>query len=208
MTNTPKYIVIHCSDVSYDLNPNQYFGIDRYHEERGFPLSSLGRHGGYHILIEADTAATELRYREDWEIGAHCNDIVDGKSMNEQSLGICLTMDGDIEFPKPAQTERLRARLKEWQEKYKIPNERIYFQPHRTWKPSKTCYGSLVATDWAFFLLNPPPKEPEQVEKKKQIEAQITSLKQQIMDLLNLIILKLKIELDVANKRQKTPPQP
>ncbi len=199
MTNVPKYIIVHCTAVSWRKLRDQFFAVNRYHKERGFPESSLGWNGGYHILV---SGGKEYRYREDWEEGAHCNTVVDGLSMNFQSLGLGIGFDGDVEMPYPDDLPLAAARIKKWKEKYGIPNDRVHIGPHRRWTPTKTCYGSLLADDWALELANPQPAPFEKHEKQDAIVAQ-----SKLLDLLRTLLLQLMILLDLQN-RQKAPPAP
>lgn len=189
MNNEPKYIVVHNTDVSRKRASLQFRAVNNYHRDvRGFPKSSLGYYGGYHFFVEPD--GTELRYKEDWEVGAHCNEVVDGKSMNYQSIGLCWAGDGDMEFPTEKQETMLAIRIKKLVEKYNIPRTNIRIAPHRHWKPSKTCYGSRIANDWALRIAFPiDQKDPEQKDKQKQI----AELENQYKDLLMQYILLLKI---------------
>lgn len=155
MTNTPRSIIIHCSDVSYQTINDQFTSINNYHRNvRAFPRSSLGYYVGYHVLI---TGKQLYRCREDREEGAHCNKVRDGISMNFQSLGVCVGFDGDREMPRSEEITLLRAQLLEWQTRYDIPDSEIYF--HRDFDSAKTCPGSLVTRDWILALLHPLPSE-------------------------------------------------
>jgi hypothetical protein len=93
---------------------------------------------GYHYLI---TGEREYKCRADTDVGAHCNQGYDGKtvyqpgtydstkikSMNYQSIGICVGFDGDIEYPTPIQYGLLQKRIWALQDKYNIPNENVKF---------------------------------------------------------------------------------
>lgn len=142
--NRPQYILIHCSDDSYTNCFDQLNKINIYHrDERGFPISSLGYWVGYHRLITGDK---NYQCRLDTDVGAHCNQGYDGKtvyapgtyddtkikSMNFQSLGICWGGDGDIQFPTPIQYGLLQKQIWEWQDKWKIPNENVLFHRYFT----------------------------------------------------------------------------
>lgn len=189
-------IIGHHTAVSRSSAPRQFFVVNRYHEQSqninlGYP-STLGYYGAYHIFFEPD--GTELRYREDWEEGAHT------KGQNLNSLAFCWAGDGDIEFPTDGQLAGIAQRIQEWQAKYNIPHDCVYLVPHRKFAP-KSCWGSLLADDWAYLLVNPPTKNLADTEKAKQIE----SLQKTVIDLLQQIIIQLKIKLNLQT-RQKTPP--
>ena len=200
MNNEPVYIIGHCTDVSRKRAPRQFRAVNNFHRDvRHFPKSSLGYYGGYHFFYEPD--GTEFRYKEDWEIGAHCNTVVDGKSINLQSIALCWAGDGDMEFPTEKQAVMMAIRTKKLQMKYNIPKTNIRIAPHRHWRPSKTCYGSLLANDW--FLRNAFPinqKDPEQIEKQLTIPA----LENQYRDLLMQYVLLLKILVNKLMNRGRT----
>ena len=195
--NNPLYIIVHCSDVPKS-NKQQFWSINRYHKSLGFPVSTLGHHGGYQILVNG---GKEYRYREDYEIGAHCNTPVNGTSMNLQSLGLCWGGDGDIEFPDDKDVELMRARIQKWQAKYNIPSERVFIEPHRHWNDQKTCYGSLLADDWALQLVKPTPKPPSEEEKREELLKLRRTLLDQLLDLL----LRLKIALQLQVRKTNPP---
>lgn len=150
-SNNPKYLILHCSDDSYTNCFDQLTKIDRYHKERGFPQSSLGFFVGYHYLITGDK---EYQCRADTDEGAHCNQQLNGLSMNFQSIGICWGGDGDIQYPTPIQYGLLQKRVWALQDKYHIPNENVRF--HREFATSKTCPGSLLTKQWLSTLLIRP----------------------------------------------------
>jgi len=203
MNNTPKYIIVHCSAVSYKKAPVQFFAVNRYHRSRRFPLSTLKWNMGYHFFYEM--SGQELRGREDWEVGAHCNDVVDGLSMNFQSIGVCWAGDGDREMPTPKQTEGLRTRIEKLCTKYGIPKDNVlYIAAHRKWTDRKTCFGTLLPDDWAWRLVNPK----EKLDYEKEAEAAIISTRRKIIDILQQIILLLTIRLNKLLKdrgRMKEP---
>lgn len=199
MKNEPKFILIHCSDVSYKTLYDQYKSINTYHRDvRGFPVSRLNSYVGYHVLL---SGGKSYRCREDNEEGAHCNQIVDDISMNFQSLGVCVGFDGDLEQVPSFAYPLLQKQVFDWQDKYKIPNYRVKF--HRNFQPAKTCPGSLITDEWLVGLLTRPtvkPKPSEQKEKARQIRA----LQGKISLLQRLIqLLTLKKSLGAVNMEQK-----
>lgn len=191
--NIPKYIVIHCSDVSFRQRYDQLNSINIYHrDERDFPKSSLGYYVGYHCLITGDK---NYKCKEEDEVGAHCNQGFDGKtvyptgsgkalSINYQSLGICIGFDGDIEMPPVTLYKLLQKQIWAWQDKYVIPNENVYF--HRYFHSGKTCPGSLIKPQWLIDIL----KRPEPVTFKP-VENMCTEYKETI-DNQNMIIKNLR----------------
>jgi hypothetical protein len=175
MTNDPHAIVIHCTDVSWRTLRDQFKSVNAYHrDEREFPLSQLGYYVGYHRLI---TGGRNYQARLDKEVGAHTNQTgPNEQSMNVQSLGICVGFDGDIELPHPDDYALLQAQIREWQARYNIPNERVYF--HRDFSKSKTCPGALCTPAWLKELLSGEPTAKPLGQKMKQakIQDQITTL--------------------------------
>ncbi len=201
ITNIPKIIIGHHTAISRASVPRQFFAVNAYHRDTkdangdfvfhfGKP-SSLGYYGGYHIFIEPD--GTELRYREDWEQGAHT------KGQNSNSLAVCMAGNFDVELPTEAQIKTFVARIKKWQEKYNIPNTKFFNKPHRFFSP-KSCYGKLLADEWILAVVA-PEKSPEDIEKEKQV-GELASL----LDSLSALLLKIKIFLDLQT-RQKQPPK-
>lgn len=185
MSNTPKWIVVHATDVSWRKAPNQLNSVNLYHKGQNYPLSRLGYYVGYHSLI---TAGKNTRTRLDSEEGAHTNQQVDGFSINKQSLGVCVGFDGDVEYPAPEDYLLLKKQVQRWQEMYSIPNERVVY--HRHFNKNKTCPGSLLGVEWLKELLR---REPH-VKPDEQEEKQVEILKQRITLLQRLISLYLKLK--------------
>lgn len=148
MINIPKFIVIHCTDYPRRLIPDQMVACEGWHKDRDFPISSLGLHIGYHRLI---TGESNYKCREDYDVGAHCNQQFEGKSLNFQSLGVCIGFDGDEEMPTSIEYDLLKKQVWEWQDKYSIPNNRVVF--HRYFSKDKTCPGNLINNFWLENLL-------------------------------------------------------
>lgn len=157
MENHPKYILVHCSDVSYVTSTDQLKQVNEYHRDvRGFPVSSIKYHVGYHRFI---TGGKNNQCRLDTDEGAHCNTIVDGVTMNLQSLGICIGFDGDIEMPSVSDVNMLRDQILSWQKQYNIPIEHVMF--HRDFDTKgKTCPGTKITRAWLIKLLDTNKSEP------------------------------------------------
>lgn len=150
MVNNPKYILIHCTDTKRAYVYDQFDSVNNYHRDfRQFPVSSLGFYGGYHRII---TGGKNRQYRLDGDEGAHCNTVVNGVSMNFQSLGISIGFDGDEELLTKEEEILLRDQIWYWQDKYGIPTENVKF--HRDYdKHGKTCPGVLITREWLENLL-------------------------------------------------------
>lgn len=153
--NNPKYILIHCTDYSYRLLPDQRKACEGWHKDRDFPVSSLGSQVGYHRLV---TGGTNYQCRLDTDEGAHCNQLENGLSMNFQSLGICIGFDGDIEMPPSDDYFMLQQQVWDWQDKYNIPASKVRF--HRYYAKDKTCPGTLITDQWLQDLLTRPKPVP------------------------------------------------
>lgn len=175
LKNEPKWILIHTSDYPRSKLYNQLTTCDGWHKDRDFPKSSVGYYIGYHVLI---TGEKIYQTRLDTDEGAHCNQKVDGVSLNFQSLGVCIGFDGDIEPLTSMEYALLQKQVWEWQDKYKIPNENVKF--HRFFATDKTCPGFLIKDSWLTQLLtrpvpvvNIPPKPTERmcVAQEKEIVA-------------------------------------
>ena len=137
--NKPNKIIWHHSADVY--NGHQAGKINKYHESRHFPQSSLGYFGGYHILIEKD--GTMFRYRRDDEFGAH------DKDENINSLGVCLVGNFSIEKPTEKQEKMLIFCLDEWFRLYNLTLSNV--EPHRK-NDATECPGLLLADDWVMSL--------------------------------------------------------
>lgn len=186
MENKPRYIIIHCSDVSEKTLYDQLKSIEYYHStpppqghpDAPFPKSSLGYHVGYHHLI---TGGIDYQCRLYSDQGAHCNQHEDGVSLNFQSVGVCWAGAGDKEFPSPVHYELLRKRIWALQDQFKIPNSYVRF--HRFYNKTKTCPGSLLDSYWLDSLLQrtPSPADPgECAVKVEEKDRQIFNLKELI----------------------------
>lgn len=185
MVNNPKYIIIHCTDVSQKTIWDQLDSVNKYHKGLGFTFSSLGFYVGYHRLI---TGGKNYKCKEDNEEGCHTNQSENGISINFQSLGICVGFDGDVEFPDPIHMKLLKEQVLAWQKQYNIPNICVKF--HRYFNLMKTCPGGLIKQSWLDALLEPiePTSKPATQQTKQ--DALIN-----IQDQLNVVqkaILKLQ----------------
>lgn len=172
--NHPAYIVIHCTDVSFQKLRDQLNSVNQYHRSQNFPLSRLGHYVGYHSLI---TGGKNYRTKLDSEEGAHT------KGHNLESLGVCVGFDGDVEYPHPDDYILLQKQVWDWQKMYSIPDERVVF--HRHFNTSKTCPGSLLDVAWLTRLLHPTPnaKPEDQEEKQKEILQVKISILQKLINL-------------------------
>lgn len=118
----PQYIIIHHTE---EIGWNIYDTND-YH-------ISLGWEGiGYNYFIEEDGTVFEGR---GMKIGAHT------RGMNKISIGICLSGNFDIEFPRQEQLISLKKLCTFFMKKYNISIERVI--GHREVENSKkSCPGT------------------------------------------------------------------
>lgn len=159
--NTPKYLVIHHEAPPKIVNGERFNIVDQYHRSLGWAKI------GYHYFIEKTGAVKQGRL--DNESGAHT------KSHNEDSLGICLAGNFDLEMPTSNQLTALKNLCKAKMAQYSIPLEKVV--PHRyfatyslakegnpgpnktsykTWdntQPYKSCFGSKLTDQWIKDLL-------------------------------------------------------
>lgn len=140
MENSPSGIIWHHSAVVGE--GHQADAINTSHKERGFPLSSLGFNGGYHILIEKD--GTIVRYRNDNEIGAHT------LNHNVNTLGICMAGNFSVEAPTSEQCVALGKQVFDWQKQYMIPTTQI--RPHKYFRNTE-CPGNALRQEWLWDII-------------------------------------------------------
>lgn len=189
MQNKPKYIIIHCTDVSEKTIWDQLVSVNKYHKGLNFTRSSLGYYVGYHRLI---TGGVNYKCKEDDEEGCHTNQSEGGVSINFLSLGVCVGFDGDIEQMNPTHYTLLRAQVLAWQKQYNIPNFNVKF--HRYFNLFKTCPGSLLKQPWLDTLLDtdvtPISKTPTQQIKQDgiiNIQEQLNFIQRSIINIQTLI---------------------
>lgn len=148
--NLPKYLIVHHSGGT-DANPLQDSSnytvamCDSDHKIRFGMQSSTGHWAGYHYFIDKAGVITQTRL--DTEEGAHTI------GYNLQSLGVCLAGNFDATMPTEAQKVTLTKWLREKTLQYNLAP--ISIVPHRKFA-NKTCYGKLIANDWAMNLILTP----------------------------------------------------
>lgn len=191
MLNTPTYIVIHTSDVSYKTLRNQFNSINNYHRGQFGVISELGYYVGYHRLI---TGGKNYKCRNDSEIGTHNNALLNGVSMNFQSLGVCIGFDGDIEYPPQPELDLCIDQIVEWMDLYNIPLENV--QLHRDTQTKKTCPGSLLDREYFYKLIKvkvmPTTKPLSEEIKRKEILEKVSLLQTLLGLLQKLLALRTK----------------
>lgn len=158
--NTKEGIVEHHSDYPHDGTP-QLMKVNKWHRDRGFPLSKLGFYVGYHFFIEESGTITQTRDLN--EVGAHavncghaCKADVSGfeySQANWRTIGICLAGDFTKHEPTEKQIVALHTLIIDLQWNYGIPNTKIYL--HSQLKPT-SCPGvnltALVEKEHLVYL--------------------------------------------------------
>lgn len=159
LNNAVKFVFVHHTAVSYKDNPDQWHQTNVYHQQIFNFRSSLGNYAGYTYEIAADGTVRQAR-KEGEETAAVL-------SFNRQSISICLDGNFDIEKPTREQCTALRELIVEIQKRWDVPITSVL--PHRiecgnpvgsklspSNLPYKTCYGKLLADDWAQRLVLDP----------------------------------------------------
>lgn len=136
IVNAPNKIIVHHTAVG--SSHNQFLNVEQHHRKRGFEISTLGYHVGYHYFIEKDGTTKQARAESDK--GQHTT------GENLTSIGICLAGNFDHEIPTPEQTHSMVMLINRLLPSYNIPIHAIY--PHRNFA-NKSCYGSNLADNWA-----------------------------------------------------------
>jgi len=138
------HIVVHHTAVSYNKNPDQFEATNNYHKGLNFPKSIMGYYVGYHYEISKNGRLYQGRH--DDEMGAHTTQ----ENMNEDSIGICLDGDFDIENPTEVQCITLLKIIRELQKKHGIEDGNV--DPHRRYASYKSCWGKRVPDDIIGYL--------------------------------------------------------
>ncbi|MCI0619652.1 N-acetylmuramoyl-L-alanine amidase [Candidatus Wolfebacteria bacterium] len=139
MSRDITQVIIH--HTAADRPHPQVPAIEEWHKARGFPLSSLGTHIGYHYVIEMD--GTVVQTRQESEVGAH------DQGENLDSIGIGLAGNFNVTVPSNEQCAALRSLLADIGERYRLGY--AAFVPHR--KNDQTdCYGTRLDDWWAARL--------------------------------------------------------
>lgn len=110
--------------------------INQSHKDRGFPLSSLGYHIGYHAIIDPDGYILQTRKYD--EIGAHAG-VGD---WNTKSIGICLIGNFDEKEPTNKQLHSLTAFIDRQAKAFNIPRSNIKY--HGELKQTACCGSKLI----------------------------------------------------------------
>lgn len=182
--NVPEYIVVHHSASKVD----NFEIIQRYHIT---DKDHLWENFGYHYCIERDGKL--VKGRPEGYHGGHVKE----QNMNKRSIGICLCGDFDQTLPTPEQTITLKNLLEELTTKYKIPKDKIV--PHRKFAvnpngtPYKSCFGKLLADNWASGLVdNPPNTCLQELEKARKEVTELRGFLNWMMSSMQSLLNKFK----------------
>lgn len=171
-----SWIIIHHEAPPIIVSGDRFNIVDQYHK-------SLGWKGiGYNWFIEKSGQVKQGRLET--ETGAHT------KGHNDDSIGICLAGNFDLEMPTANQIKSLITLLNQKMTQYGIPLSKVvphrYFatyslaqegtpapntSPWKTWdntQPYKSCCGKLLNDSWIGILIN-ATIEPTKEEIKTQI---------------------------------------
>lgn len=171
-------IVVHHSASSRETT--KLTDIDRWHKEKGFPLSKLGYHVGYHYVIGRDWIK-QTRLIE--EIGAHA------LNWNEESIGICLTGHFETEYPNKYQLQELGKLLVGLMAQYglKEVDIKLHKDLNQTACPGKNLPRELVLDSLKYGQVpNTPPVNEAPVQEApselqiflKELQALISKYRQ------------------------------
>lgn len=144
-----KYIFVHHTAVSYDINPDQWEQTNTYHKQKWDFKSSLGHYAGYNYEISKNGTVRQAR--------ADGEETAAQIGLNHE-LSICLDGNFDIELPTKEQTEALTKLLQDKCKEHNISYTNIL--PHRIAEEMhfgqrrKSCYGSKLTDDWARNLVD------------------------------------------------------
>lgn len=136
MKNIPDKIIVHHS--AFDQEADQLMKINKWHEDRDFPLSQRGYFVGYHYVINHEGQISQTRELD--EVGAHA------RGFNFESIGVCLEGDFTSHKPSAAQTVALGKLLVMLVNRLRIDPSDI--KPHRNYGQT-SCFGSFLPDDWA-----------------------------------------------------------
>lgn len=146
------HIVLHHTATPQTTIASQEKSINTAHKGRGFPLSKLGWHIGYHYLI--DLEGTVKQFRGDEEVGAHCKE----QMMNYKGIGVSLVGNFEETTITSSQYSSLIKLLKDLKDKHKIPKENFGY--HKMYKPT-ACPGRNILGIWNKILDDVFNEEPE-----------------------------------------------
>lgn len=147
MKNVPDKIIVHHS--AFDHDADQLMQINKWHQDRDFPLSQRGYFVGYHFVINHEGQITQTRELD--EIGAHC------RGFNFESIGVCMEGDFTSHAPSMPQTMALGKLLVMLCNRLHIDGADIH--PHRNFGQT-SCYGDFLSDEWArdiFYHANSLP---------------------------------------------------
>jgi len=148
----PTCLIIH--HTATNRNTTTFEAVNNYHKQLWNWKSSLGYYIGYQYFITADG---KLRQgRADNEPGAHC------VGWNNNSVGICLTGNFEIEIPTEAQLETLKSLVDFLRNQWQIDLKNIF--GHKE-KRTTLCPGKNLMV-WVEDYRKKSPSSREEIKKK------------------------------------------
>lgn len=143
---SPKYIVLHHTDISCWKHPEQVNIIDGAHKRRGYLESSTGNHIAYHWFVGCD--GTTVNTRPEGEPSTHTgcglgeDRCINGyEQINENSIAVVIAGATEEDMPSKEAEEAFKRKVFELKEKYNIPNGNIV--SHGDTSPS-ICAGRYI----------------------------------------------------------------
>lgn len=173
-----KYLVIHHTGVSREIQKYQAWVVDSYHKQQFGMLSSLGFYGGYNYIIEPTGYC--VQYRREGE------DTAAVIGHNRDSLHFCMSGNFSVEMPTDKQIEVLRGFLTGKLKQYNLPLSAIC--NHRDLQANRNCPGDLISEDWGRNLIEPLPLPVDDQKKQDDLTAQKLTIIQQIKTLLERLM--------------------
>lgn len=169
--NKTTHLLIHHTEV--DSKISQFPAVERYHKSKGFPISSLGFHVGYHYMI--DTKGRVIKARLDSDEGAHTL-----LGWNQKSIGICL--DGNFNEHPPTKEALISLRIL-------IKDYNLPYLLHRDADTNRTCPGFYFTKELLETAI-PRIPSPEEYQKQAEIKRQLSFIQILINALISFISKK------------------
>lgn len=136
----PTSIIVH-----HEWGSNGFWEVDEYHRQLWNFKSSLGHYIGYQYYV--DKTGKVWRGRADDEEGAHTI------GRNQDSIGICLEGNFDLQRPTALQMISLKNLILKKMTEWAIKPDQIF--GHRTYAPYKSCPGKLFKDSELKELFQP-----------------------------------------------------
>ena len=147
----PTCLIIHHTATNRDTTT--FEAVNNYHKRLWNWKSKLGYYIGYQYFITADGELYQGRAEN--EAGAHC------VGWNNNSIGVCLTGNFEIEQPTVAQLETLKDLLDCLRDRWRIDLKNIF--GHKE-KRATLCPGKNLMSWVQQYREKPPLKTKEEIK--------------------------------------------